>query len=363
MKTKYLLTGVLLLAAAVVSPVLGVEILEQVLVKVNGEIITKTDLEQRQITALRQAGDLPELVGLLDEVRNDWTAYKKYAQVAKWLESVTPEIIVSAVDELLILQRARELGYGVTPEQIANIIESIKKDNNILTEEQFQAALKGEGMTLVQLERMLERQALMQRVQAAEVNSKISLTEEEQRQYYDAHLNEFETVPGVTLREILVAVPTEKGQVNVAADEAARQKAEDLRKRILAGESFEKLAAEVSDAPSKANGGLIGPIPRAELAPEMLKRFSGMKTGDVTEVIRVGQGYEIFKLEQSIESTTLPFEAARSQAADKVFAQKHAVEMERFLTKLRSVALIEWKNEEIRKAYEQGLAARAARLG
>ena len=68
-------------------------------------------------------------------------------------------------------------------------------------------------------------------------------------------------------------------------------------------------------------------------------------------------GYEILKLEQSIESTKLPFEAARGQIADKVFQQKHAVELGKYLTKLRSQALIEWKNDEIRKAYEQGLSA------
>lgn len=357
MKKTYLF--LVFVIVGVLTGSLRAEILEQVLVKVNGEIITKTDLEQRQLAMLRQQGNWPELVGLLDEVKDDWAAYKKYAQVAKWLESVTPQIIVTAVDELLILQRGKELGYAVTEEQLLNIIESIKKDNNIQTEEQFQAALKQEGMTVTQLKRMLERQALMTRVQQTEVSSKVAVTEAEERQYYNAHPGEFETVPGITLREILVAVPNEKGQFNVAADEAAKQKAEGLRKKILSGESFEKLAAEVSDAPSKANGGLIGPIPRNELAPEMLKRFSSMKAGDVTEVLRVLTGYEIFKLEQSIESTTLPFENARAQVAEKVFQQKYGGEMEKYLTKLRSQALIEWKNEEIRKAYEQGLAARA----
>jgi parvulin-like peptidyl-prolyl isomerase len=361
MKKSYVLLASVILGVLTVGA--RAEILEQVLVKVNGEIITKTDLEQRQMAALRQQGNLPELAGLLDEVKDDWAAYKKYAQVAKWLESATPEIIVTAVDELLILQRAKELGYAATEEQLLNIIESIKKDNNLQSEEQFQAALKQEGMTLAQLKRMLERQALMSRVQQTEVSSKVAVTEPEERQYYEAHLGEFETVPGITLREILVTVPNEKGQFNVAVDEAAKQKAEGLRKRILSGESFEKLAAEVSDAPSKANAGLIGPIPKTELAPDMLKLFSSMKAGDVTEVLRVGTGYEIFKLEQSIESTTLPFENARSQVADKVFQQKYGGEMEKYLTKLRSVALIEWKNEEIRKAYEQGLAARALKPG
>src|SRR5262245_35068818 len=120
-KSAYALISGVVVAVLLASPRLTAEILEQVLVKVNGKILTKTDLEQRQLGALRQAGNLPELVGMLDEVRNDWSAYKKYAQVAKWLESATPEIVVSAVDEMLVLQRAKELGYGVTEDQIDNI--------------------------------------------------------------------------------------------------------------------------------------------------------------------------------------------------------------------------------------------------
>ena len=338
--------AVLLVVGLLAARLTAADIIEQVLVKVNGEIITKTDLERRQIDALR------ELSGVSDpSTLND-------AELAKRLASITPQVIVAAVDELLILQRAKELGYQVTDEQFQSVIDSIKKDNKIESEQQFQAALKQEGMTLLQLRKVLERQMLFSRVEQAEINPKIpAVTDAEERQYYEAHPAEFATTPSVTLREILVAVPNDKGQFNVALDEAAKAKAESLRTRALNGESFEKLAAEMSDAPSKANGGLIGPIPRAEMAADLLKTLGSMKAGDITEPLRLPAGYEILKLEQSIESTTLPFEAARGQIADKVFQQKHAVELGKYLTKLRSQALIEWKNDEIRKAFEQGLSA------
>ena len=96
--------------------------------------------------------------------------------------------------------------------------------------------------------------------------------------------------------------------------------------------SIEKLAADVSDAPSKANGGLIGPIPKTELDEELAKMIGAMKVGEVTRVVRVQGGFEILKLESTIESTTLPFEQARNQIANRLPA------MIRLMTKMRSSA-------------------------
>jgi peptidyl-prolyl cis-trans isomerase SurA len=264
---------------------------------------------------------------------------------------------VDAVDELLLLQRAKTLGYAVTDEQFNTVLESIKKDNKIESEEAFQAALKQEGMTLPQLRRMLEKRMLIGQVQQREVMSHIEVTEAEEKTYYEAHTSEFASVPSVTLREIMVTVPTDARGVNAGAIDDAEKKAGDIRARVVKGEAFEKVAAEVSDAPSKTNGGLIGPIPKTELAEELAKIISAMKVGDITPVVRVAGGFEILKLESTIESTTLPFDQARSQIADKLGAQRQEEAMRAYIKKLRAQALINWKNDEIRKAYEAGVAA------
>src|SRR2546428_98665 len=219
------------------------EIIEQILVKVNGEIFTKTDLEQRQVAALRQKG---QAIDLKSDPNN--------VQLRKALDDVTPQIMVDAVDEMLIVQRGKELGYKLSDEQFKSVVDNIRKENKIDTEEQFQAALKSENMTMADLRRNLERQMIVSRVQQNEVMGKIGVTEDEARKYYESHLSEFTTPPMVTLREILVTVPTDPKGINVAADETAEARAEEIRRRAAAGDSFEKLAADVSDAPSRANG-------------------------------------------------------------------------------------------------------------
>ena len=154
---------------------------------------------------------------------------------------------------------------------------------------------------------------------------------------------------------------TDRG-VNVAEDDAAQAEAEALRKRLLAGEPFPRLAAEASDAPSKANGGLIGPINREELAAALQTQLDAMKIGDITEVIRTSRGYQILKLESRTETKIRTFDEARSDISNKVGESKMTGERLKYLERLRGLATITWRNDELKKAYEQALAARQRTL-
>jgi peptidyl-prolyl cis-trans isomerase SurA len=322
------------------------EIIEQILVKVNGEILTKSELEQRQIVALRQRD--PNFKPASD------------AELRKALVEVTPAVIVDAVDELLLVQRGRELGYTLGNDQFESILENIKKENKLETEEQFQEALKQEGMTLPDLRRQLERNLLVSRVQQVEVLGKISVSEEEVTAFYEKNKDAFTTPPSVTLREILVVVPeTEKG-INVAADDAAKAKIEDLRKRALAGEPFAQLASQFSDSGSKANGGLIGPISRDDLAPDLQTQLAAMKQGEVSPVLRTPRGYQIIKLESSVGAKTKTLDEARPEVSDKLAGEKRQEQLEHYLQQLRAQAIIDWKNDEIKKAFDVGIKQREA---
>jgi parvulin-like peptidyl-prolyl isomerase len=333
-----------LIVAALAAP--RADILEQVLVKVNGDIITKTDLEQRQIAVLRQKD--PNL-------RPD-----NSAALQKALAEITPGVIVDAVDELLILQRGRELGYSMSNEQFDSIIENIKKENKLQDESQFEAALKQEGMTMADLRKQLERTMIVQRVQQTEIMSKLQVTDAELKMYYDSHRDSFTTKPQLTLREILVLVPISDRGVNVGQEEEAKAKAEDIRKRLVAGEPFARLAADLSDSPSKANGGLVGPITMDVLAPEFQQALKDLKVGDLTPVLRTSRGFQVVKLETMETATVKPFDESRDEIADRIANEKRRGEFTKFLEKLRGQAIIDWKNDEIKKAWEVGLKQQAA---
>jgi parvulin-like peptidyl-prolyl isomerase len=186
--------------------------------------------------------------------------------------------------------------------------------------------------------------------------SKVGITDEEAREYYDAHQAEFTSPEEITLREILVTVPANNGSVNVAQDQAAREKIDGIRTRALNGESYEKLAADLSDAPSAKNAGLIGPIKTSDISEELRKIIAQMKVGDVTAPLRAPNGYQLLKLDSRSEPKLMPFEQARDQIGDKVFNGKRQEEYNKYMDKLRSQAIIDWKNADLKKAFEEGLA-------
>jgi peptidyl-prolyl cis-trans isomerase SurA len=337
------------LAAVLLAAPLQAEVIEQVLVKVNGDIVTKSDFERMQVDFLRQRPDLQNVTSDSPELQ-------------KAVAESTPQLILNAVDELLLVQRGRELGYVMSDDQFRSVLDNIKKDNNIDTDEKFNDALKQEGMTLADLRRQLEKNMLETRVQQNEVVAKISVTEDEAHAYYDAHKTEFTTPSELMLREILIAVPATDRGVNVAQDDAAKAKAEDIRHRLMAGEPFARLAGEVSDAASKANGGLIGPIKSDELAPALQTMLEKIKVGDVSEVIRTQRGYQLLALESRTEVKVKTFDEARQDISDRIAEDKRRAETQKYIERLRASATITWHNDELKKAYEQALATRKKAL-
>lgn len=317
-----------------------VELLEQIIVKVNGEIITKTDLEARQVNALRSRGQQ-----LSDE------------ELRKAIAELTPDLLVDSVDELLLLQRGKELGYRVTDDQFQRVLENIRKENKLESDAQFEAALKQEGLTLAELRKNLEKQMVINQVQQVEVMGRIGVSEAEARAYYEANPKEFTTPKTVTLRELVVNVQGDGAMINVAADEAAKAKIDGALARAKAGESFEKIVGELSDSPSKANGGLVGPLNEDELAADIRKLIDPLKPGEITDVFRTPRGYAVFKLESATEVEVKTFEAARDQIADRVFQTKRRAEFEKYIRKLRAQAIIEWKNAEMQKLYNAAVNA------
>ena len=84
-----------------------------------------------------------------------------------------------------------------------------------------------------------------------------------------------------------------------------------------------------------------------------------MKAGDVSEPVRTARGYQMLKLEAITPTQTMTLEQAREQISEHVFTDKRKAEFQKYLEKLRAQAIIEWKNEDVKKAFEEGMKQQA----
>lgn len=322
-------------------------VLQKVLVKVNGAIFTKVELEELQIQTLREQNQ--RQLSQMD-LQNDETLRAE-------LQKITPGLLANAIDELILVQRGRELGMQMSEAQFKEYVDNIKAENQIPDDKTFEAALAQQGMTMAQLRKNIEKVYLRQGVIQRDVAPRIAITEEEARQYYRAHPEEFMKPTMITVREISVLVPagTRAGEqvVNVAADEAARDTITQARDRALKGEDFAALVTEYSQSGSKANGGLIGPLNLNELAEGLRVLLGPLKTGDIAEPVRTAVGYQLLKVELKEDATVEPFEAVATEVSDMVQSERGQVETLKYLDDLREQAIIEWKDEDLRKVYEQ----------
>jgi peptidyl-prolyl cis-trans isomerase SurA len=336
--------------AAQAPPVYGHSaIIQRVLVKVNGEAFTQTDLEQKQTEAL-----------VAKNQQADVKAAESDAVIQRELQQITPGLIVEAVDTMLLVQRARELGYKMTDDEYQKFIENLKADNHLQDDAAFNKALTEQGLTKEQLRKNLEEGYLKQAVQQSEIMSHAQMTEQEARQYYATHQAEFMTPAKVLLREILIAVPTESanGQAsfNAGLDDAARAKANTIHDRLTKGEDFATVAAEVSDSPSKTTGGVIGDVNVNDMSDALRPLIDVLKPGEITPPIRTQRGYQILKLDSRSPEQPKPFDDVREAIAQKIYEERVDGETEKYLDKVRAQALIEWKDEALKEMYDKQLS-------
>ena len=313
------------------------QILQRVLVKVNGDMITQTDLEEGTFDAIRRSSVRPTTE----------------AELRQAIIDVTPQVISTTVDELLLIQQGQELGYLLTDDDFQEIVDGIKGENNFTTDEEFaEALMEAEGLTFDGLRDVMERQMLISQVQQVEILRKVTLTASEAREYYDNNLNDFTDPETVTMREILIRVPEGVGSINVVADERAKREAEEARQRVLAGEDFALVVGAVSDAASKENGGLIGPLDLAVVSDTVKAVLDPLEVDEVAPPVRTPAGYNVFQLVARTEPTPLPFEEVRDEIGDNVFNERRVSEYLSFLDRLREEADIDWKDEQVKQAFE-----------
>lgn len=322
---KFLLTApsLLVLAAGASS-----EIIERVVAKVNGDIVTLSEFVNRQ-TAAVQGARVPG------------------TDVERFLRENNARILQEAVDELLLVQRAEELGIRLRPEYIAEVIEGIKKENNIASDEALREQLQREGMTLDDLKRNIERSILRRQVLARELEAKTSVSEADARAEYAARRAEYTRPAQVRLQEILVAA---------AEGRDALALAQGLVARARAGEDFAALAREHSDAPTRGAGGELGALNLGEMNPQLETELSALRPGDVSEPLAVPEGYRIFRVVERTEGSVVPFEQAREEILRRLAQERYVREYETYIEGLRKTAAVEIKVREVPLALERSAA-------
>jgi peptidyl-prolyl cis-trans isomerase SurA len=294
------------------------ETIERVVAKVNGQIITLSEFQGRQIAAAQGARVDPGNVGA-------------------FLRQNNAKILQEAIDEILILQKAEDSGIRAPSAWIDEAIEGIKKENKITSDEQMQEALAREGLTLAELRKNIERGVVRRIVMQRDVQPKIEASEADVRAEYERlKATEFTKPPTVTLQEILIS--EEKGGSPLA---------QELASRARAGEDFQTLARTYSTAPSRANGGDLGQLAQGDLHPALEKVAFELSVGSVSDPLPVEGGYRLIRVVAKTTGSTTPFDAVKDRVRDRVMMSRFDKVYDEYIAELRKNSVVELRVREV----------------
>src|SRR5581483_1901444 len=183
-----------------------VKIVEEIICKVNGDIVTRGDMERQHQTleaALRQEG----LSGL--RLQDEMRAREK-------------DILREKIDQLLLISKAKDLNISVDADVTKRIAE-IQTQSKIADPDKFHEWVREQsGMTFEDFKQQLKNQLLTQRVIGQEVQRNILIPEAEKKKYYEEHKNEFLRDEEVYLRQILISTEGKTPEQVAAAEKKAK---------------------------------------------------------------------------------------------------------------------------------------------
>jgi parvulin-like peptidyl-prolyl isomerase len=308
-----------------------VKVIEQIVAKVNGDIITRGELDKsRQV--------------LEAELKQQSVPPEKRSELLKEREA---DGLRDQIDQLLLVQKGKQLDINVDAD-VTRELADIQLQNKISDPDKFHQWVQDQaGMPYEDVKQQMKNRYITQRVIRQEVGGKITIPKAELMKYYNEHKDEFMRQEQVFLREILIS-SVGKTPEQVAA---AEKRAKDILARAKKGEKFPELARDTSDSDSAKNFGEIGWYKRADLTPELQRLFKEQR-GYITDVMKVPNGFLIIKLEERHEEGLAPFEEVENEITEKLYVPRMQPKVREFLTKLREVAFL-----EIRQGYVDSGAA------
>jgi len=331
---KFVVPGlavVAMAASAQTAAAPNVQVIEEIVAKVNGEIITRGELEEKY----KEIEMIAAQSGLKGQARD------------QKVKEARTDVLRGEVDNLLLVQKGKDMPGMTVDAEVTKYFNSWQTQLKYNDENKFHEFLQQQfGRSFEELKEQKKRELLAQRVIGYEVVQKISVPEADLQKYYDEHKAQYMRDEEVFLSQILISTEA-KSPEQIAV---AQQRATDLASRARKGEKFSELARDNSDDPETAqNGGYLGAAyKRTDLRPELATIVFSDKAvkGYITDPIKLAapSGFLIIKVEEHYAAGQASFEEVREEVQQAIVGPKMEPKVRDYLTKLREQAFLQIKD-------------------
>ncbi|MDF1812718.1 MAG: peptidylprolyl isomerase [Verrucomicrobiales bacterium] len=291
---------------------------DSVLVTVDGTPITLSEMQEMLISRYgRQLQQVPP---------------EQRAMLQQRAQQMVMEDLVSRT---LLLNSATKEGIKVSDKEMDERIADISKgfDGEMTLEQVLESA----GMKLDEMKSRLEEDVKVGKLVEKVTEEIKEPTEDAVKKYFEENSSEFEQPASVTASHILVSTRGITDPIQLATKEAL---VKDLMKELKSEESksFEALATEHSDCPSKAEGGSLGEFGKGQMVPEFEEAAFTQKVGEIGEPVKTQFGYHIIKVTDKKDSKKLAFADVQKDLTEKLLQEKKREKMSTYVEGLRKEA-------------------------
>lgn len=313
--------ALILACLAATSP--RADVVEEVAASVNGRIITRSELQEREHVLEAQLSS--RFVG--DELDRELTRMRA-------------NLLTDMIRETILMQRAEILGLELE-KVYTQALNQLKEQQGIKTNEELEQVLKKEGITKEELRESLLRFNVPDIMVNLEVRDKIVVTDAEVADYFSKNKETFRTEEQFTIREIVLL------QENRSPEDLAKL-GQQVLEELRSGTSFNELVVKYSQAPSRFQEGKMGPFKKGDLSPELENAALALKEGEVSEPLPTRAGLHIIKLESHAMPKDPDMEASRSEIVSRLKQAKFQADLKTYFDMLMKSNRI-----EVRANYKQ----------
>ncbi len=234
------------------------------------------------------------------------------------LNNLKRDLLNQFIERRLILHEAQAKNILIGDAELNDAVEKIKGD---YPKERFEEILKAESLTYDKWKDRIREDLIIKKALTAIVDSQINIPDAELKKYYNTHREEFNRKEEARVRQIVVA---------------KEEEALAIRKELLSGADFAKLAQEKSLTPDKAKGGDLGFFAKGSSMPEDFDVVFTLKVGEISKVIKTPYGFHIFRVEEKRPARKVSYIDAVSEIKGILMQEKREARYREWLAELRT---------------------------
>jgi peptidyl-prolyl cis-trans isomerase C len=256
------------------------------------------------------------------------------------MQKIETAVIDDLITREVLYQESEKKGIEVDPKEVDKQYDMIVK--RYPDKKKFKELLAQWNFTEDEIKSEIKRRTAVQELIKNNVTDKIEIPDTEVKKYYDDNPEKFKASEEVKASHILIKFDPSKA--DDAKKESAKKQLEDVKKRIGKGEDFAALAKEISEGPSKKNGGDLGFIRKGQMVKPFEDAAFALEAGEVSDIVETRFGYHLIKVFEKKPEKKIEYKEVKDRLANQLKQQKAQEEAMTYIQKLKDSAKIEKKN-------------------